>query len=306
MGSRTWIKVYCNQWLEGDIREETPEIRGIFIDLLALCGSSQWGDSGEIEVRPGIGYTDGMISTILHISPELWASSKQRLIDSERIEVDNKTNIITILSWIKYQSEYDRIKKYRTKSTDKSTPISTDKSTPNDTDKSTRIDIERDIDIEVVPVLENKIKSTDKSTDKSTTTATTNDTFPGDVNENGNLFKLYETEVGALTPIIVENLKDAINRYPLDWFGFAFREAALLNKRNWRYIQAILERWKIEGFKPPKGVSDGRFNTARQNTKQLSTEELERRKQEAYKKLTTLKDASKSDKGRGTLGADGK
>jgi hypothetical protein len=31
------------------------------------------------------------------------------------------------------------------------------------------------------------------------------------------------------------------------WIEEAFREAASLNKRSWRYIERILERWSTEG-----------------------------------------------------------
>ena len=37
--SRTWVKLYCDQWLSGSLRGETPELRGIWADLLALAGS---------------------------------------------------------------------------------------------------------------------------------------------------------------------------------------------------------------------------------------------------------------------------
>ncbi|MFC2315908.1 MAG: DnaD domain protein, partial [Selenomonas massiliensis] len=43
--------------------------------------------------------------------------------------------------------------------------------------------------------------------------------------------------------------------YGVLWVTSAIEEAALSNGRNLRYIAAILERWKREGFKSPrKGV----------------------------------------------------
>jgi DnaD/phage-associated family protein len=62
-----------------------------------------------------------------------------------------------------------------------------------------------------------------------------------------NIFALYEQNVGNITPLIAEDLKEAEERYPLEWVQMAFREAVELNKRNWRYIQRILERWETEG-----------------------------------------------------------
>lgn len=61
------------------------------------------------------------------------------------------------------------------------------------------------------------------------------------------IFGLYEDNIGVLTPMIVDSLKDAEATYPLDWIEAALRLAVESNKRNWRYIRAILERWRQEG-----------------------------------------------------------
>ncbi len=62
-----------------------------------------------------------------------------------------------------------------------------------------------------------------------------------------NVFRLYEDNIGTITPLLAEELKDAAERYPVAWLEAAFREAVSLNKRSWRYIAAILERWAAEG-----------------------------------------------------------
>ncbi len=67
------------------------------------------------------------------------------------------------------------------------------------------------------------------------------------VRERPNIFGLYEQNIGMLSPIIVEELKEAEEAYPDPWIEDAFRIAVDLNKRNWRYISRILERWSAEG-----------------------------------------------------------
>jgi DNA replication protein len=62
-----------------------------------------------------------------------------------------------------------------------------------------------------------------------------------------NIFTLYEDNIGMLSPMIAEELKDAEKRYPESWIEEAFKEAVSLNKRNWKYIEAILKRWESEG-----------------------------------------------------------
>jgi len=62
-----------------------------------------------------------------------------------------------------------------------------------------------------------------------------------------NIFATYEDNIGLLTPLISEELKEAENIYPAEWIEDAIKEAVSLNKRNWRYISRILERWSAEG-----------------------------------------------------------
>ena len=121
MRSRKWVKLYCENWIEGTLREESPELRGIWADILALAGDGHYGDSGIIQLSNGIAYTDGQIAGILRISEELWGRSKNRLIDTNRIEI-TPNNAISIVNWFKYQSEYDRQKGYRIAKTKESQP----------------------------------------------------------------------------------------------------------------------------------------------------------------------------------------
>jgi len=67
-------------------------------------------------------------------------------------------------------------------------------------------------------------------------------------NNTESIYRLYETEIGILTPVISDALKAAEEDYPLEWFLPAFQEAARNNARSWNYINAILKRWKVEGF----------------------------------------------------------
>ena len=65
--------------------------------------------------------------------------------------------------------------------------------------------------------------------------------------ERPNIYALYEANIGMLSPIIAEELKEAEALYPMAWIEEAFREAAAQNVRGWRYIARILERWEREG-----------------------------------------------------------
>jgi len=76
--------------------------------------------------------------------------------------------------------------------------------------------------------------------------------------ERPNIYRLYEANIGALTPIVADHLKDAEKDYPLEWITDAIRAAVENNKRSWRYIQAILKRREKEGKQgEPAGRSTG-------------------------------------------------
>ncbi|MCH8205944.1 MAG: DnaD domain protein [Chloroflexi bacterium] len=62
-----------------------------------------------------------------------------------------------------------------------------------------------------------------------------------------NIFALYEDNVGMLSPMMADELREAEQVYPAPWIEEAFREAVSQNKRSWRYITRILERWEREG-----------------------------------------------------------
>ncbi|MDP1547266.1 MAG: DnaD domain protein [Anaerolineales bacterium] len=67
------------------------------------------------------------------------------------------------------------------------------------------------------------------------------------VPSKSNVFKLYEENIGALTPLLADMLREAEREYPGAWFEEAFEIAVTRNVRNWKYVEAILRRWKENG-----------------------------------------------------------
>jgi DnaD/phage-associated family protein len=62
-----------------------------------------------------------------------------------------------------------------------------------------------------------------------------------------NIFQLYADNIGPLTPIIADELRDAQSSYPAEWIEEAMRLAIKNNVRRWKYIESILNRWQEEG-----------------------------------------------------------
>ncbi len=74
--------------------------------------------------------------------------------------------------------------------------------------------------------------------------------------ERPNVFILYEQNIGPLTPIIADELRDAEQTYPPLWLEEAIELAVENNVRKWRYILTILERWRQEGKQDGTGRRD--------------------------------------------------
>jgi DnaD/phage-associated family protein len=78
-----------------------------------------------------------------------------------------------------------------------------------------------------------------------------------------NVYALYESLIGTISPLVSDELAEAERLYPPQWLERAFREAAAQNARSWRYVSRILERWAAEGPDHEKAdgdpAGDGRY-----------------------------------------------
>jgi len=76
--------------------------------------------------------------------------------------------------------------------------------------------------------------------------------------ERPNVFLLYEQNIGMVTPMLAEKLRQAERDYPQEWIQDAFSTAVEHNKRSWAYIHSILRRWSKDGKDTPSqaGRSD--------------------------------------------------
>ncbi|HYF62553.1 MAG TPA: DnaD domain protein [Herpetosiphonaceae bacterium] len=77
------------------------------------------------------------------------------------------------------------------------------------------------------------------------------------------IFALYEQNIGLLTPMLVEELREADRKYPAAWLEDAVRAAVEANIRNWRYIRRILERWEADGKESAPHRSEQSFDLSK-------------------------------------------
>lgn len=86
--------------------------------------------------------------------------------------------------------------------------------------------------------------------------------------ERTNIFRLYEENIGPLTPLIADALKDAEETYSAEWIAETIDLAVKNNKRSWRYCEAILKRWKEEG----RGEKQDRRDTEKNRDRYIKGE----------------------------------
>lgn len=134
MPRKRWIKLWTQETLYGTTtRELEPAERWVWLGFLALAGDSV--EPGTICAAPGVPWTDRQLADVLKISLAVLKSAKTKMLNHEKITINE--GIIHISNWKKYQSEYDRTKKYR----DTIFPE------PNATPKSTtQLNVEKDVE----------------------------------------------------------------------------------------------------------------------------------------------------------------
>ena len=63
--------------------------------------------------------------------------------------------------------------------------------------------------------------------------------------------KCFEENIGIITPMVAEELKDIAEAYPTSWFVEAVRRACEQGKHRLVYVKAILENWRRDGKDKP-------------------------------------------------------
>jgi len=108
---RNWIKIYPEGFLRRTLfKELLPVERWVWIGFLCLAGDNAF--DGKICVAEDMGYTDEQLAKLLDTDLKILKVSKNKMVEFEKISVD-ENNVIRILNWDIYQSEYQRQRDYR-------------------------------------------------------------------------------------------------------------------------------------------------------------------------------------------------
>lgn len=87
----------------------------------------------------------------------------------------------------------------------------------------------------------------------------------GDAVARPNIYALFETNIGVLTPMVAEELREAEAAFAADWIEDAMRSAAANGVRKWSYVRAILDRWRRDGRDDTAGGREDRHEGHRRD-----------------------------------------
>ena len=66
--------------------------------------------------------------------------------------------------------------------------------------------------------------------------------------DNGNVFKLYEQNIGIISPIVIDILRDRVTSMGTELVALAITEAVKNNAKSIRYIERVLNAWEDDGI----------------------------------------------------------
>jgi hypothetical protein len=120
-GRRSWVKLWVNDWLEGTTRYQmTDAQRAFWIDLLAMAGRSRFGGvvcsgkDGDAYIGYPLSKFQGLLAEPLDILAtfDLFERTGKITLHANGEEL-RRLFVIYITNWTRYQSEYERTKRYR-------------------------------------------------------------------------------------------------------------------------------------------------------------------------------------------------
>lgn len=122
-GRRSWVKLWVNEWLDGTTRSEmTDAQRAFWIDLLAMAGRSRFpgrvcaGQTNGVFVGYSLNKFQALMAEPIDVEQTLTLFERTGKIKiTVTAEAPVKLVMLELLNWDKYQSEYQRQKKYRGK-----------------------------------------------------------------------------------------------------------------------------------------------------------------------------------------------
>lgn len=203
---------------------------------LILCAASESPVRGALYVTFQKRYMMDDVTDLLGCSNDQAESIMSAFVEMEMLEVSD--GAYKVKNWDKRQYKSDnstqRVRDYRSKPAE---------ITECNNDETLH---DRYSNVSVTPP--ETETDTDTDTESSVVVGVARDA------KTSEIFRAYEQEMGPLTPMIADAIRDMQDTYPHELIIQAFKTAALANKRSISYANGILRRWKEQGVQDKSGV----------------------------------------------------
>jgi DnaD/phage-associated family protein len=234
---RAWIKLYTELLLDPKVAKWPDWLFKRFIQLILCAGIND--QNGVLQPVPDLAWLcrlddDQVLQTLLALS-EAGVVSKT---DTE--EQENAVWTVTNFAKRQYSESYERVKRFREKRSGSVTETLQETLPPPVT----------------VPLFSSSSLLLNGGEEKE--------------KANGAAFRAYSQNFGAITPMIAEAVMEAIQEYTEAWVIAAIEASVKANVRRWNYAEAILKRWRVEGFQT-KGSENGGKSLEQQGYKYAGT-----------------------------------
>ena len=246
MSDIKWIKITTTIFDDDKMKliDNMPDrdtIITLWFKLLVLSG--RCNDNGMVYLVPSIPYTDMELAKLWNRPAKIVTKCLDLFTRYKMIERNDKG--IYVCNWYKHQNidALDKLrqrnrnnqKKYREAIKTKK-PLTVEVSYGNESIEpivNTVTDVVQSVTPEVKDTVVNEVVNIDHDKqDKAI----------------GEVFILYEDNIGMVTPIIAEQIKEAVTQYSVNWIKKAIDKAVKNNVRKWVYVAKVLENWKVKGI----------------------------------------------------------
>lgn len=129
-GGRKWVKLWVSEWLDGTTRWQLTGVqRAFWMDLIAMAGRGRVGGvvcsgkDGDTLIGYPLQVFEALSRERFDVLETLALFERTGKI---RMEISDDLYVVHILNWARYQSEYERTKKYRGKKSESATPNATE------------------------------------------------------------------------------------------------------------------------------------------------------------------------------------
>lgn len=249
MAEIKWIKLSVNMFNDEKIKliRKMPEgtnILLVWIYLLTLAGKTN--ASGYIFLAENIPYSDEMLASIMDMPLNVVRIALKTFSQFGMLETD-ENNLMFISNWEKHQNidgmdkireqTRQRVAKHRAKKKELEDSIKGELASGNENgnvDVTLRNAIEEDIEED---------KDIDIDIDKDIEEENNKTLCMYDENLK-KVSKLYEQNIGVITPIVAEQLIDMSKNFQYELIEEATKIAVNKKKRYINYILGILNNWK--------------------------------------------------------------